>query len=212
MAPGPGCPVLLCTTTICRAGTEQRTGREGKERKKRKRKERKWRKKGRKQERKKARKEERKKVKKKERKGTVETLCLLVSVHETPKEHLALLVNLVLEYVQVVCSCHSNDVLGGVPSCVQDLFAKVQTVHADLIFPALPTHADLAGFEDGAGFAVLPRRLQRHVALGVAVEHAEEVVVGAGHDDTAMGKDRGFSHLFRGKPLVTRGRQHSEAR
>lgn len=156
---GRGAPVLLCATAICRAGTQQRTGRKGTQRKK-------------------------------ERKGTVETLCLLVSVHETPKEHLVLLVHLVLEYVQVVRGCHSDDVLGGVPSRVQDLFAKVQTVHADLVFPALPPHADLAGFEDGTGFAVLPRRLQRHVALGVAVEHAEEVVVGAGHDDTATGKER----------------------
>lgn len=151
--------MLLCTTAICRAGTEQRTGGKGKQ-------------------------------KKKERKRTAETLCLLVSVRETPKEHLVLLVNLVLKYVQVVRGCHSNDVLGGVPSCVQDLFAKVQTVHADLVFPALSTHADLAGFEDGTGFAVLPRRLQRHIALGVAVEHAEEIVVRAGHDDTATGKDR----------------------
>lgn len=68
---------------------------------------------------------------------------------------------------------------------MQDLFAKVQTVHTDFVFPPLAAHADLAGLEDGAGFAVLPRGLQRHVALGVAVEHAEEVVVGAGHDDAA---------------------------
>jgi len=68
---------------------------------------------------------------------------------------------------------------------MQDLFAKVQTVHADFVFPPLAAHADLAGLEDGAGLAVLPRGLQRHIALGVAVEHAEEVVVGAGHDDAA---------------------------
>jgi len=67
---------------------------------------------------------------------------------------------------------------------MQDLFAEVQTVHADLIFPPLAPHADLAGFEDGPRFAVLPRGLQRHVPLGVAVKHAEEVVVGASHDDT----------------------------
>lgn len=66
---------------------------------------------------------------------------------------------------------------------MQDLFAKVQTVHANFVFPPLAAHTDFAGLEDGAGFAVLPRGLQCHVALGVAVEHAEEVVVGAGHDD-----------------------------
>lgn len=68
---------------------------------------------------------------------------------------------------------------------MQDLFAKVQTVHTNFVFPPLAAHADLAGLEDGAGFAVLPRGLQRHVALGVAVEHAEEVVVGTSHDDAA---------------------------
>lgn len=67
---------------------------------------------------------------------------------------------------------------------MQDLFAEVQTVHTNFVFSPLAAHADLAGLEDGPGLAVLPRGLQRHVALGVAVEHAEEVVVGAGHDDT----------------------------
>jgi len=45
------------------------------------------------------------------------------------------------------------------------------------------TPADLARLQDGSGFAVLPRRLQGDVTFGVPVEHPEEIVIGAGHDD-----------------------------
>ena len=42
----------------------------------------------------------------------------------------------------------------------------------------------LARLENGSGFAVLPGRLQCDVTFSVPVEHSEEVVVGAGHNDT----------------------------
>lgn len=71
---------------------------------------------------------------------------------------------------------------------MQDLFAKVQAVHADLIFSPLAPHAHFPWFQDGPGFAVFPRGLQGDIALGVAVKHPEEVVVGASHDDTARQK------------------------
>lgn len=71
------------------------------------------------------------------------------------------------------------------PSCMQDLFAKVQTVHTDLVFSSLAPDAYFSGFEDSPGFAVFPRGLKCHITLGVAVEHPEEVVVGTSHDDTA---------------------------
>lgn len=68
---------------------------------------------------------------------------------------------------------------------MQDLFAKVQTVDADLVFSPLAPHAHFSGFEDSPGFAVFPRGLKRHIPLGVSVKHPEEVVVGPCHDDTA---------------------------
>lgn len=72
---------------------------------------------------------------------------------------------------------------------MQDLFAKVQAVDADLVFSPLPPHAHFSRLQDSPGFAVLPRGLQGHVTLRVSVKHPEEVVVGAGHDDAA--KQRG---------------------
>lgn len=94
-------------------------------------------------------------------------------------------VEFVLKYVQVVGGSDSNDVLVGMPGGVEDLFGKVQTVHADVVFPPLPAGgADSPRFEDGSGFAALSRCFKRHVPLGVAVEHAEEVVVGSRHDHT----------------------------
>ena len=96
-----------------------------------------------------------------------------------------LLVDLVLKDVEVVGGGHCNDVLGRVPGGVQDLLAEVQAVHADLVLAPLAAHAHLARLEDGPWLAVLTRGLQRHVPLGVAVKHAEEVVVRAGHDHTA---------------------------
>ncbi len=68
------------------------------------------------------------------------------------------------------------------PGGVEDLSAEVQAVDADLVplTPAPRTHAP--GLERASGRAVLPRGLQGHVALGVAIEHPEEVVIRARHD------------------------------
>lgn len=93
----------------------------------------------------------------------------------------AALVHLVLEYVEVVCGGHGDDVVLGVPGGVEDLLVEVQTVHADFVLLALATCRHLAGLEDLHRLAVLPGRLQGQVPPLAAVEHPEEVVVGAGH-------------------------------
>lgn len=92
-------------------------------------------------------------------------------------------VELVLEDVQVVGGGDGDDVLVGVPRRVQDLLGEVQAVHADVVLAPLAARgAHPPRLQHGPRLAALPRRLQRDVALGVAVEHAEEVVVGSGHD------------------------------
>lgn len=69
---------------------------------------------------------------------------------------------------------------------MQDLLVKVQTVDADFVlFPFAPG-ADLARLEDRLRLDDVPGRFQRDVLLAVAVEHAEEVVVAAGHDRTVV--------------------------
>lgn len=77
------------------------------------------------------------------------------------------------------------------PGCVQDLFAKVQTVNTDLVFSPLASHAHFARLQDSPGFAVFPRGLESNITLGVSVKHPEEVVVGARHDDTAGREETG---------------------
>ena len=100
-------------------------------------------------------------------------------------------VEFVLEDVQVVGGGDGDDVLVGVPGRVEDLLGEVQAVHADVVLPPLPPGgAHPAWLQDGSGFAALSRRLQGHVAFGVAVEHAEEVVVGSGHDHTGQRRRR----------------------
>lgn len=94
-------------------------------------------------------------------------------------------VQFVLENVEIIGGSDGDDVLSRVPRRVEDLLGKVQAVHADVVLAALSSGgADPPRFEDGPGFAALPRRFQGHVALGVPVEHAEEIVVGSCHDDT----------------------------
>lgn len=101
-------------------------------------------------------------------------------------------VDTILEDVQVVGGCDGDDVLVRVPGCVEDLLGEVQAVHADVVLPALSSGGtDPPWLQDGSGFAALSRRLQGHVALGVPVEHAEEVVVGSGHDHAEKRKRRG---------------------
>lgn len=92
-------------------------------------------------------------------------------------------VEFVLEDVQVVGGSDGDDVLGRVPGCVEDLLGEVQTVHTDVVLPALSSGgADPPRFKDGSGFAAFSGGFKGHVTFGVPVKHAEEVVVGAGHD------------------------------
>lgn len=94
-----------------------------------------------------------------------------------------LLVDLVLENVEVVSGCYSDDVLVWMPRSVKDLLAEVEAVYTDLVFTTFPTNTHLARFENGSGFAVLPGRFQCDVTLCVPVKHSEEIVVGASHYD-----------------------------
>lgn len=111
-------------------------------------------------------------------------LFFLIFVSSWFLNHSLFLINFVLEYIQVVGGGHSYDVLFWVPGGVQDLLVEVQAVHADFIFLPFAAGADLAGFEHGTGFTVLPRRLQCDVPACVPVEHPKEVVVGARHNGT----------------------------
>lgn len=100
-------------------------------------------------------------------------------------------VQFVLKNVEIIGGSDGDDVLSRVPCRVEDLLGKVQAVHADVVLAALSSGgADPPRLEDGPGFAALPRRFQGHVALGVPVEHAEEVVVGSCHDDAERNRER----------------------
>lgn len=94
-------------------------------------------------------------------------------------------VHFILKYVQIVCRCYSNDVLGWVPCCVQDLLSKVQTVNTDVIFPPFASNADPPGLKNGSWFTALPGSLQGNIPLGVAVKHSKKVVIRTCHYHTA---------------------------
>lgn len=83
----------------------------------------------------------------------------------------------VLEYEQVVGGGDGDDVLGRMPSCVQDLLVEIEVVDTDLILFPFAACANLLGLEDRFGSSDLARRLQRHIPLRRPVEHAEKVVV-----------------------------------
>lgn len=79
---------------------------------------------------------------------------------------------------------------------MQDFFAKVQTVDTDLVLPPLAPHAHFPWLQDSSRFAVFPRGLQGNITLGVSVKHPEEVVVGAGHDDTKAERKQGATECY----------------
>lgn len=75
---------------------------------------------------------------------------------------------------------------------MQDLLVKVQTVDADFVLFPLAPGADLARLQDRLRLDYVPGRFQRDVLLAVAVEHAEEVVVAAGHNRTVVAVPAAF--------------------
>jgi len=66
--------------------------------------------------------------------NTVGRQCYLMNLL-----HHACVLELVLEEEQIVCGCYCNDILRGVPRCMQNLFIKVEAVHSDLILLAFPS-------------------------------------------------------------------------
>lgn len=96
------------------------------------------------------------------------------------------LVDFVLEYIQVIGGSHSNNVVVGVPSRVQNLLIEVQTIHTDLVLLPLPAWTHSPRLQTGSRLAVLSGSFQGHVPPRVSVKHPEEVVVGPCHDSTVQ--------------------------
>jgi len=101
--------------------------------------------------------------------------------HKVP-ECGATVLEFVLEDVEVIGGGHGDDVLRWMPGRVQNLFVEVQTLDANLVLLALSAGAHLSRLEHNLGLGDLSRRLKRHVPFGVAVEHAEKIVVRPSHD------------------------------
>lgn len=119
------------------------------------------------------------------------------------------LIQFLLEYVKVIDCRQGNNVILRMPGGVEDLSAEVQAVHADLVPLASAPRAHAPGLEWAAGGAVLPRGLEGRVALGVAIEHPEEVVIGPRHDLTENEemknkKIRQISSFIRKKQMLKR--------
>merc|ERR1712061_943085 len=62
------------------------------------------------------------------------------------------------------------------------VLVEVEAVNEDLVALALPGRRYFSRLEQRLGLGDLPGRLVGDLLLEVAVEHAEEIVVGAGHD------------------------------
>lgn len=90
----------------------------------------------------------------------------------------------VLKDEQVVVGCDGDDVVCGMPRCVQDLLPEVQAVHTDIIVPPLLPHTHAARPENSAPLTNLPARLQSHITLTGSVKHPEEIIIRPCHDDT----------------------------
>ena len=99
------------------------------------------------------------------------------------------LVHFVLEYVEVVGGCHSDDIVLRVPGSVEDFLVEVQAVYTDLVLLPLPAGTHLAGLQDLPWLTALPGRLQGHVPPLAPVKHPEEVVVRACHHHTVEGNE-----------------------
>jgi len=88
----------------------------------------------------------------------------------------------VLIQVKIVGGGDGEDVIFGMPGGVQYLLVEVEAVDGDFVLAPFVGRRHLARFQHAPGPNRLARRLERGVALRVAVEQAEEVVVASGHD------------------------------
>lgn len=97
-------------------------------------------------------------------------------------------VHLVLEDVQVVGGCDSDDVLGRVPGRVQDLLGEVQAVHADVASQSpLAARTRVAGTHG----ACSPQGPPGSHPAWCSGQTCGRVVVGSSHDDAGGRRRRG---------------------
>lgn len=96
------------------------------------------------------------------------------------------------------------------PGRVQDLLVKVQTVDADFVLFPLAPGAHLPRLQHRLRLDDVPGGLQRDVLLAVAVEHAEEVVVAAGHDRAVVAVPAALELVEDAVVLVQRAQLRAE--
>ena len=82
-----------------------------------------------------------------------------------------------MKQIQVVRSSNGQDVVPGVPLCMQDLPVEVQAVHAHLVLPLPARGRDTLVAQDAPQGAHVPGGLVAVVCAGLAVKDPEEVVV-----------------------------------
>lgn len=93
---------------------------------------------------------------------------------------------------------------------MQDLLVKVQTVDADFVLFPLAAGAHLPRLQHRLRLDDVAGRLERHVLLAVAVEHAEEVVVAAGHDRAVVAVPAALELVEDAVVLVQRAQLRAE--
>lgn len=81
------------------------------------------------------------------------------------------------------------------PGHVQDLFGKVQTIHANVSAAPLSASVNSPGPQHSPRLAAFPPCLQGHASASLPVEHPEEAVVRPGHDDAEERRD--VLHIMR---------------
>ena len=82
-----------------------------------------------------------------------------------------------LKEIQIICGCHSNNVLLWMPSSVENLVAKVQAFHCYIIFLSLACDSYSSWFQDLPWLAEFSTSLQAQVLLASAIKNMKEVVV-----------------------------------
>jgi len=96
------------------------------------------------------------------------------------------LLELVLEQEKVVGGCNCDHIFRRVPGRVKNLFVKVKAVDVNLVLLALSSGAHLSRLQHCFGLRDFSGGFEGDFFSRVSIEHAEKVVVGAGHDGAVV--------------------------
>lgn len=100
-----------------------------------------------------------------------------------------------MKEIEIICGSYGQDIVLGVPFCMQDLAVEVQTLHTDFILSLSPCRGHSLVAENSSQSGHISRRLITILTVRLPVKYPEEIVVCTSYDFTENRRSQGIDNI-----------------